>query len=156
MRILPVLLAFACLSVFSCKEGEVLSPSEQLQKDIGIIQDYLAKNNLTAQSTASGLHYIIDTPGTSDHPAASSKVTVQYSGYLTDGSVFDKTSPGQSVAFPLKNLILGWQEGIPIIGRTGKIKLLLPSALGYGPQGSGSSIPPNAVIIFDITLVDFQ
>jgi len=155
MRIFPVLLALGCLSIFSCKKDEpVLTPAEQLQKDIGIIEAYLAKNNLVAQSTASGLHYIIATPGTGDHPGINSNVNVQYAGYLTDGTVFDKTGPASSVTFPLKNLILGWQEGIPLIARGGKIKLLLPSALGYGQFGSGS-IPGNAVIIFDIQLVDF-
>ncbi len=156
MRIIPILLALSCLFIFSCKKEEaVLTTAEQLQKDIGIIEDYLTKNNLTAQSTPSGLHYIKESAGTSDHPSTNSTVTVKYTGYLTDGTIFDKTGPAQSATFPLKNLILGWQEGIPFIGRAGKIKLLLPSALGYGRQGSGS-IPGNAVIIFDIQLEDFN
>jgi FKBP-type peptidyl-prolyl cis-trans isomerase FkpA len=121
-----------------------ISPQEQLKIDVKKIEDYLADNNLVAQSTASGLHYIIEEPGSGGSPTLSSTVTVKYKGYLLNGNVFDQ-SGNNSVTFPLSNLILGWQEGIPFF---------IPSALGYGRSGSGS-IPGNSVLIFDIELVSF-
>ena len=153
MRLFSILLALGGLSLFSCHKD--LSPEEQLQKDIGIIQDYLTKNGLTAQSTPSGLHYIITQAGSGDHPTINSTVIFQYTGYLTDGTVFDQSEPGKSATYSLSNLIVGWQEGMPLLGKGGKAKLLIPSALGYGPEGKGS-IPGNTVLIFDIQLDDFH
>lgn len=130
-----------------------ISSEEQLVKDTKKIQDYLTDNNLVAQSTASGLHYIIEEPGTGGNPNLNSEVTVKYKGYLLNGNVFDETGD-TPVTFPLGNLILGWQEGIPKLKKGGKGKFLLPSVLGYGRSGSGS-IPGNSVIIFEIELVNF-
>ncbi len=130
-----------------------ISPQEQLKIDVKKIEDYLADNNLVAQSTASGLHYIIEEPGSGGSPNLSSTVTVKYKGYLLNGNVFDQ-SGNNSVTFPLSNLILGWQEGIPLLQKGGKGQFFIPSALGYGRSGSGS-IPGNSVLIFDIELVSF-
>jgi FKBP-type peptidyl-prolyl cis-trans isomerase FkpA len=152
MRILFFLLL--SLGVFAACNKDSVSAEEQLEIDIQKIKDDLAAKNLTAQSTASGLHYIIAVPGNGGHPTLASNVRVRYRGQLLDGQVFDQTDPGQAVTFPLSNLITGWQEGIPLLQKGGKGTFWVPSALGYGPGGSGS-IPGNAVLIFDIELVDF-
>ncbi len=130
-----------------------ISSEEQLVKDIKKIEDYLADNNLVAESTESGLHYIIEEEGSGGHPNLNSEVTVNYKGYLLDGSVFDQTNTSP-VTFPLSSLIAGWQEGIPLLQKSGKGKFFLPSGLGYGRQATGS-IPANSVLIFEIELVDF-
>ncbi len=85
-------------------------------------------------------------------------VTIHYTGALNaDGSVFDSSvSRGEPATFPLDNLIPGWQEGIPGMKVGGKRRLFIPSALGYGESGSGSNIPPNSDLIFDIELFDTQ
>lgn len=147
-----LLLALCCLSLFSCDKG--LTPAQQLQEDIGKIQDYLADRNLTAQSTASGLHYIITETGTGGHPSATSNVTVNYVGkLLKNENIFDQTT-GTPRTFALTGLIEGWQEGIPLLKKGGKGTFFIPSALGYGPYGSGD-IPANAPLIFEIELVNF-
>lgn len=153
MRYLTILSTFFAFALFSCKD-DTLTPEEQLQEDIRIIEQYLTDNNLTAQSTASGLHYIITQEGSGGHPNLQSNVTVKYKGYLTDGRVFDQTTGNETIKFLLSDLISGWQEGIPLLKKGGKGTFLLPSALGYGPGGSGS-IPPNTVLIFEIELVNF-
>lgn len=153
MRYFTLLLAVCGLLFVSCKDDS-LTPEEQLQADIAAIKDYLEANNLTADSTASGMRYIITKEGSGGHPSLQSSVTVRYKGYLLNGSVFDQTSGTQTVTFLLSNLIPGWQEGIPLLKRGGKGTFFLPSVLGYGPAGSGS-IPPNTVLIFEIDLVDF-
>ena len=149
MRYFTTLLALCGLFLFSCKD-EGLSPEEQLQEDIRIIKKYLADNNLTADSTASGLHYFITIEGTGGHPSTQSNVKVNYKGYLTDGRVFEE----RVETFLLASLIPGWQEAIPLLKKGGKGTFLLPSYLGYGSSGSGD-IPPNSVLIFDIVLVNF-
>jgi FKBP-type peptidyl-prolyl cis-trans isomerase FkpA len=123
--------------------------------DKKIIEDYLAANSLTAQSSTSGLYYIIEKTGGANHPNINSVVTAKYKGYLTDGTVFDETTALEGPAtFDLDGVIKGWQEGLQMIGVKGKIKLFIPSALGYGSTGKGS-VPPNAVLIFEIELIEF-
>ena len=58
--------------------------------------------------------------------------------------------------FQLGNLIVGWQKGIPLIKPNGTIRLFIPPSLGYGVSGSGTSVPPNAYLIFDIQLTGVQ
>lgn len=72
---------------------------------------------------------------------------------LKNEKIFDQTT-GSPVSFPLQNLIEGWQEGIPKLKKGGKGTFFIPSALGYGPYGSGD-IPANAPLIFEIELVNF-
>jgi len=143
--LLAVSLAFS-----SCKKDE-FDENEQLQKDKEIIEKYLADNGLTAQSTSSGLYYIINTPGTGAQPTSSSNVTVAYVGYYTNGNTFD-SSPSTGSSFNLQNVIAGWTEGIPLFRVGGSGTLLIPSKLGYGPNGN-STIAGNTVILFDIELL---
>lgn len=153
MRYLTTFFILLSFVLSSCGD-KTLSPEEQFQEDIRIIKQYLTDNNLTADSTTSGLHYFITTEGSGGHPDLQSDVKVKYKGYLTDGSVFDQTYGNETITFPLSNLIEGWQIGIPLLKKGGKGTFLLPSAIGYGPYGSGT-IPPNTVLIFDIELIDF-
>ena len=144
---------FTCLSILmisSCNKK--LSPEEQMEKDQEIISNYISSNNLNAQSTSTGLHYVITDEGTGNFPSSTDDVTVRYKGYFTDGSVFDQ-SDNAGITFNLQQVIAGWTEGIPKFKEGGEGILLLPSALAYGPDGN-SSIPPNTVIIFDVTLLD--
>ena len=144
-------LFLAGMALFSCKKD--LSFDEQLELDIKKIQDYLTSNGLMAESTASGLHYIIEVEGTGGYPTLDNKVTVFYKAYFLDKEVFDQTGTSP-ISFPLANVITGWQEGIPLFKKGGKGKLFLPSYLAYGSNPPGG-IPKNAVMIFDVELVDF-
>jgi FKBP-type peptidyl-prolyl cis-trans isomerase FkpA len=128
----------------------------QLEKDIKLIEEYIDANGLSAESTTSSLYFVIDEPGNNEHPAAGDDISIKYTGWLLNGEEFD-SSDGKVVTFPLNNLIKGWKEGIPLFGKGGKGTLIIPSHLGYGPNGTQSgSIPPNAVIVFDIELINFN
>ncbi len=83
----------------------------------------------------------------------SDEVTVDYSGWLDDGTIFD-TSYGRpsSTSFRLANVISGWTEGMKLIGEGGMIELEIPSELGYGESGQPPIIPPNATLHFKIEL----
>ena len=138
------------------KEEDTLSPSEQFALDIMIIEEYIADNNLQMEKTSSGLYYSITEEGTGDHPVPGDTVTVKYKGYLTDGTVFDQTSPANVLTWPLNDFIQGWVEGIPLLkSGGGKGKFIIPSQLGYGPNPNGG-IPANSVLIFDVTLIDIN
>lgn len=147
---LKFLLIILVFSFCSCQK----SAEDQAKADDKIITKYISDNKLNATATGSGLYYVITTQGTGVNPQLSSNVTVNYKGYLTSGSVFDQ-SAATGATFGLTQVIKGWQEGIPYFKKGGKGKLLIPSALGYGSQQTGS-IPANSVLIFDIELLNVQ
>lgn len=108
-------------------------------------------------TTHSGLQYKILQEGTgSTHPTASSTVKVHYHGMLTDGTVFDSSvERGEPISFPLGKVIKGWQEGLQLMVEGQKVRLFIPSTLGYGKSGSGP-IPPAAVLVFDVELLEIK
>ncbi|MEO1513574.1 MAG: FKBP-type peptidyl-prolyl cis-trans isomerase [Bacteroidota bacterium] len=107
--------------------------------------------------TDSGIHYIIENPGSGEaRPSASSKVKAHYSGSLLDGTVFDSSYKRKKpLEFQLSGVIRGWQEAIPLLARGGKGTFVIPSELAYGERGAGGVIPPNSILVFEIELIDF-
>ena len=101
------------------------------------------------------MYYVIEEEGIGEHPNIYSLVTVNYKGYLLDGTVFDETLPDEPIQFQLFQVIPGWQEGIQKFRTEGSGKLLIPSELGYGSDAQ-SDIPANSVLIFDIELLSFE
>ena len=129
-------------------------PAEQLKIDIEKIDTYLTANKLEAEKTESGIHYIITKKGKGKNPTIDNKVKVHYKGTLLDGTEFDSSyKRNQPAEFPLKGVVKGWQEGIPLLKEGGKGTLIIPSALAYGPQGR-PSIPPNSVLVFEVELLN--
>ncbi len=103
-------------------------------------------------TTASGLRYRkISGTGTGPKPSPTDIVTLNYVGQLTDGTEFD-SSRGTPVTFPLPDLIVGWQEGVPLMSVGDTYEFLVPPEIGYGPRGAGP-IPPNATLYFKIELL---
>ncbi|MCB9319072.1 MAG: FKBP-type peptidyl-prolyl cis-trans isomerase [Lewinellaceae bacterium] len=131
-----------------------LKLEDQSAKDEKAIMDYIEKEGLVMEKDPSGLYYRIDDEGSGSNPTIYNTVTVNYKGYLLNGSVFDETA-GSPVSFPLANLIPGWQIGIPLIKKGGSILLIVPSELGYGTRNTGS-IPANSVLVFEIQLVNIK
>jgi FKBP-type peptidyl-prolyl cis-trans isomerase len=80
-------------------------------------------------------------------------VEVHYHGQLIDGTVFDSSvQRGQTISFPLSNVVKGWQEGVAMMKVGGKCTLVVPSDLAYGDAGSGDTIPPGATLKFEVEL----
>jgi len=122
-----------------------------------VIQPFIVNQKDTI-TTESGLKYIIAEPGSNSTPVTGSIVTVHYTGYLTDGKMFDSSvERGQPFQFVLGQgkVIPGWDEGIALMQVGAKYRLIIPSELGYGQRGAGP-IPPGATLIFDIELIDFK
>ncbi|QQY83821.1 FKBP-type peptidyl-prolyl cis-trans isomerase [Tamlana sp. s12] len=115
------------------------------------IKDYLEENNIENATRAySGLYYTIHNQGMGDKAEDNDIVTVTYTGYFIDGEEFDKSA--SEVTFDLANLIKGFSEGISMLNEGGNATLYIPAHLAYGNLGQGS-IPPGAVLIFDVELV---
>jgi len=141
-------------------EAEALAQSqEQMDEDIEIIDNYLEDNGIEAQSTESGLRYVIDVQGTGEYPQPGDSVKVHYTGTLLDGNKFDSSldrgDPFQFV-IGMRQVIMGWDEGIALLKPGGKGTLYIPSPLGYGARGAGGVIPPNAVLKFDVELLEIN
>ena len=110
-----------------------------------------------AKTTATGLRYITEKEGTGVSPIATNQVTVHYTGYLLDGKKFDSSvDRGQPATFGLNQVIPGWTEGLQLMSKGGKAKLVIPSALGWGAQGNGKVIPPYAPVLFEVELIDIK
>jgi len=104
--------------------------------------------------TASGLQYRVLTAGSGDAPQATDTVRVHYEGRLISGDVFDSSyQRGEPVSFPLNGVIPGWSEGVQLMTPGAKYEFTIPSALAYGPSGTGP-IPPNSVLVFDVELLE--
>lgn len=93
--------------------------------------------------------------GTGAEAKAGDTVTAHYTGWLTDGTEFDSSVGGQPYQFVLGQgrVIQGWDQGVAGMKVGGTRKLTIPPALGYGAQGAGGVIPPNATLVFEVELV---
>lgn len=137
--------------IVSCNSSDDDSLDSLGQTEADIVQ-YLTANSINAEITNSGLYYIIDEEGEGDLVDPTAIVTVSYTGYFLDGSAFDATG-SDGYTFDLQNLIQGFSEGITKFKKGGKGRLFIPPSLGYGSYGS-SLIPGDAVLIFDIEIID--
>jgi FKBP-type peptidyl-prolyl cis-trans isomerase FkpA len=107
-------------------------------------------------TTPSGLVIEDVTVGEGAVAAAGQKVTVHYTGWLTNGTKFDSSMDrNDPFVFPLGGgrVIKGWDEGVQGMKVGGKRKLTIPPALGYGARGAGGAIPPNATLVFEVELL---
>lgn len=145
--------------VFRERIAQFIAPGKAKvgEKDDATLQAYIKKNKLDAQKTEDGIYYVVEEAGSEEKPNITSRVTVHYTGKLLDGTKFDSSiDRGQPATFSLQGVVPGWSFGIPMFGKGGKGKLLIPSYLGYGERGSGEKIPPNSPLVFDIEIIDFQ
>ncbi len=107
--------------------------------------------------TASGLQYIVVKEGTGPKPSPTSMVSVHYAGTLIDGTEFDSSiKRGQPVSFPVNGVIPGWQEALQLMSKGAKFQLFIPGNLAYGATGAGDKIGPNALLIFDVELLEIK
>lgn len=138
---------------FGTFKDNLLKNLEGKQKtdDANAISKYLNEKSITAQQDSSGISYVIHKSKGGRKPTVQNCVEVAYRGsFLNNGQVFDQ-SP--KMAFPLGQVIRGWQLAIPHLGIGDSATFYIPSGLAYGQQGSPGGIPPNAVLIFDVTLL---
>jgi FKBP-type peptidyl-prolyl cis-trans isomerase len=142
--LLAIVLAFV---VSSCSSDDIKDFREENEAEIAA---YVAENNLSAKRSVSGLYYVVEEKGTGKAITGASDVTVNYKGYYTNGSVFEKVNENW-ISFSLQNAIRGFAEGLSYFNEGGKGILLIPSHLGYGSKDY-NGVPAGSVLIFEITI----
>lgn len=122
------------------------------------VQDLGTIDNFDGPVEVPELRFDVLTEGSGEEAQPGATVTINYTGALaSDGTVFDSSvGRGEPATFPLDNLIVGWQEGIPGMKVGETRRLFIPSDKGYGEAGSGANIPPNSDLIFDIELLGVE
>ena len=119
-------------------------------------QKFLDENKTKpgVNTTASGLQYEVVSEGSGKAPTTADRVTVHYTGKLTDGTVFDSSvQRGQPATFRVNQVIPGWTEALKMMQEGDKWILYIPYSLGYGERGSPPQIPPFSTLIFEVELM---
>jgi FKBP-type peptidyl-prolyl cis-trans isomerase len=119
------------------------------------LADFAAKPGVI--KTDDGLEYLVIKAGTGKAPqSGADMVTVDYKGSLINGKVFDQSPVGKPATFPAGALIPGWVEALSLMKEGDHWQIVLPSELGYGPEGAGKDIPGNQTLVFDLVLDKVQ
>lgn len=153
MKIFLVALLFITSLHFACSKKDESCKDADPKAEESAMLSYASANGINPVKHPSGMYYEIINPGTGATPAMGSIIFAKYTGKFVNNTVFDMSE--EAIRFPLNTVIDGWKIGIPLIKKGGKIKLLVPSAYGYGCNDY-RSIPGNSILIFDIELVDVQ
>jgi len=133
------------------KEKKQIELEAQKQKEA---KEKAIKEFANANTTPSGLKYIVLEEGTGNNPVATSNVKVHYTGMFLDGKIFDSSvQRGETIDFGLNQVIKGWTEGVQLMKEGAKYKFYIPSNLAYGEKGAGGVIPPNTDLIFEVELI---
>lgn len=145
---------------------------DQMDADIDIIDAYLTKNNIKAETSKNGMRYTIIEEGSGPKPEVGDKVQVNYTGNVLEGDYFDTSVEDDAKEFGLYNpgrtyepfefvlgtggVIHGWDEGIALLNQGTKARLYIPSPMAYGDQQRSEVITANAILEFEVELIDIN
>ena len=148
------------------------SMDERMKNESNDIANYIKENNITAKPTADGLYVIVKKRGTGAKVATGKEVSVNYTGRLLDGTIFDSSVESDARKGEIYDarrkyepmtyvvgrdkLIEGWEKGVMDQPVGTVLQLVIPSALAYGPRGAGNIILPYSPLVFDIEIVSVK
>ena len=147
---------------FNASEGfnNQMEEIKQAQKEKDRqLAEKIKEHTKGSTKTSSGLQYVILEEGDGEMPHKGDNVSLHYSGFLVDGTMFDSSyGRNQPFEFPLGagRVIKGWDEGVALLSVGTKAKFIIPPDLGYGSRGAGGLIPPNATLIFEVELLEIK
>ena len=142
------------------------------EKEPNDIADYVKEHNITANPTSEGLYVIVTKLGNGPKIQAGSEVSINYTGRLLDGTIFDSSVESDAIQGGIQQagrkyepltytvgrmgLIRGWEEGVMGKPQGTKLQLIIPSAMAYGPRGHGDLILPFTPLVFDLEIVSVK
>lgn len=135
------------------------APRAPVERGPRIADPFLVENGKRPEVKVkpSGLQIEMFDEGYGRLPTQTDLVVINYSGFLTDGTLFDSSyKRGIPATFSVSSVVPGFAEALMNIRLGGKAKVYIPSYLGYGQKGSGKAVPPNSTIIFEIEILDVQ
>lgn len=154
------------------REAFMAEAQQRQENEPQMIADYVSDNGITAKPNADGLYVIVKKRGNGAKVAAGKEVAVNYTGRLLDGTMFDSSVESDAKEGDIYNpnrpyeplvytqgrgmLIPGWEQGVEGQPAGSQLQLIIPSALGYGPRGSGQQIPPYSPLVFDLEIVSVK
>ena len=145
---LNLLLLIGIVSFTACLKSSPVIPTGAEQD--AEIKAFIAKKSWTAQSTAEGVYYVIDSVGKGATPLLTDYVNIKFKGYLLNETLFSN-SKDSSYEFQMGSLIAGLQIGLQKFKVGGKGKILIPSAYAFGNQAT-TTVPANSIVVFEIEL----
>jgi FKBP-type peptidyl-prolyl cis-trans isomerase FkpA len=158
-KLLIVFILGALVAVTNgCVKGSSLTPctNKTPQSEQADMLAYAAAQGFNMSLHPNGMYYEVVNPGSGAIALETSRIFVRYTGRLiSSNAIFDQQQNHTLTGWTLNTLIQGWQVGVPLIQVGGKIRLIVPSSLAYGCQPY-SSLPGNAVLFFEIELVEIQ
>jgi len=124
------------------------------QKESGAVFLKANKEKEGVVELPGGMQYLVIKEGTGAQPLITDTVKAHYKGALLDGKEFDNSfKRGQPFSAPLRSLIKGWQEALPLMKEGSHWRLWIPSEMAYGDRGAGSDIPGGATLMFEVELI---
>lgn len=150
-----VFLVISIACYFGCTKGAPQTPActNALPYTDSAALLTFAGDSIHTTFDSSGIFYQILDSGTNHKPTGGSLCSVSYIGKLMNNIIFDSATSSPLGGYSVNQLLPVWQFALPKIGVGGRIRVLLPSAYGYGCNGYGNVIPPNAPLYYDITLL---
>jgi len=153
-------LVYECAVISTTSEANFRAQKEKEAEELKVKQKqalnkYLIENKITSPPDADGIFKKIETAGNGSSPVAGDKVSVNYTGYLLDGTKFDSSIGRKPFDFAVATgaVIPGWDKALSTMKVGEKSIFIIPSELAYGAQGSQGVIPPNAILVFEIELL---
>jgi peptidylprolyl isomerase len=150
MRLTALVLLAGVASLAACSP-KPNPPPLSTEANAKFLSDNAAKQGVVS---VPGIQYEVLQKGAGAQPERRDCVTVNYTGALINGKVFDKTEPGKPATFPAGRLIPGWVEALQLMHAGDKWRLIVPAGLAYGKSGAGNGlIPADQTLVFDIELL---
>ena len=162
MKSFCTVIAFCLITFFlnGCSGNLDDEAANNNELQISVESDFFEENGARPNvvTTSSGLQYIVLKEGSGKKPNSSSTVVTHYQGELVDGTIFDSSRQrGAPATFAVGGVIKGWTEALQLMNEGSHWRLFIPPELAYGSRGAGGGlIPANAILIFDIELLEVQ
>ncbi|MFC2126258.1 FKBP-type peptidyl-prolyl cis-trans isomerase, partial [Bacteroidota bacterium] len=140
------------------REIQAKKAEDQLFKDLALMDDYFENNAIIPLETESGMRYVIHDEGDGINPEIGDEVTVHFTGYFLDGTIFDDTYSRGPMRFRIGagTVIDGWAEGVKLMSKGARFTFYMPSGIAYGLKGYRNIIDPNQILVYEAVMVDIK